>query len=119
MWQPQSVYYCMFLSFAFGGRFATLLIPWNHVPPHVWTDKSNSAATQDEGEDEADVCALCCHKQAPTAAACRSARFWELLVGVLKHAAACRSEPKFSHGGLFFFITCQICEPFVAQMPQI
>ena len=54
----------------------------------------------------------------PTAAACRSARFWELLVGVLKHAAACRSEPKFSHGGLFFSITCQTCEPFVAQMSQ-
>ena len=35
-------------------------------------------------------------------AACCScgARFPELLVGVLKHAAACRSEPKFSHGGL-------------------
>ena len=35
--------------------------PWNHVPPHLWMDKSNSAATQDEGEDEAEVCALCCH----------------------------------------------------------
>ena len=34
--------------------------PWDHVLPHVWTDKSNPAATQDEGEDEADVCALCC-----------------------------------------------------------
>ena len=60
------------------------------------------------------------------AAACRSARFWELLVGVLKHAAACRSmphaaacrsEPKFLHGG-FFFITCQTCEPFVALVSQ-
>ena len=47
--------------------------------------------------------------QAPTAAACRrmavayrGARFWELLGGVLKHAAACRGEPKLSHGGLFF-----------------
>ena len=39
-------------------------------------------------------------------------------MGVLKPAAACRSEPKFSHGGLFFFITCQTCEPFVAQMSQ-
>ena len=26
--------------------------PWDHVPPHVWIDKRNSAATQDEGEDE-------------------------------------------------------------------
>ena len=43
------------------------------------------------------------HEQAPTVAAYRSARFWELLVGVLKHAAACRSGLNFSHGGLFFF----------------
>ena len=34
--------------------------PWDHVPPHVWTDKSNSATTQDEAEDEAEVCVLCC-----------------------------------------------------------
>ena len=33
--------------------------PWEHVPPHVWTDQSNSAATQDEAEDEAEVCVLC------------------------------------------------------------
>ena len=37
--------------------------PWDHVPPHVWNDKSNSAATKDEGEDGADVCALCCQKR--------------------------------------------------------
>ena len=37
--------------------------PWDHVLPHVWTNKSNSTATQDEGEDEADVCALCCQKR--------------------------------------------------------
>ena len=42
------------------------------------------------------------HQRQQHAAACRSARFWELLVGVLKHAAACRRDPKFSHGGLFF-----------------
>jgi hypothetical protein len=46
------------------------------------------------------------------AAACRSTCFLELHMGVLKHAAACRSmtqhaaacrsEPKFSRGGLFF-----------------
>ena len=34
--------------------------PWEHAPPHVWTDQSNSAATQDEAEDEAEVCVLCC-----------------------------------------------------------
>ena len=33
-----------------------------HVPPHVWTDKSNLATRQDEGED-AELCALCCHKR--------------------------------------------------------
>ena len=38
-------------------------VPWDQVPPHVWTDKSNSAATQDEGEDEADVCVLCRQKR--------------------------------------------------------
>ena len=37
--------------------------PWEHVPPHVWTDKSNSATTQDEAEDEAEMCALCCQKR--------------------------------------------------------
>ena len=41
---------------------------WEHVPPHVWTDQSNSASTQDEedeAEDEAEVCVcvvLCCQK---------------------------------------------------------
>ena len=37
--------------------------PWEHVPPQVWTDQSNSAATQDEAEDEADVCVLCCQRR--------------------------------------------------------
>ena len=37
--------------------------PWDHVPPHVWTDKSNSAATQNEREDEVEVCVLCCQKR--------------------------------------------------------
>ena len=36
--------------------------PWDHVPPHVWTDESKSASTEDDGEDEVEVCALCCHK---------------------------------------------------------
>ena len=55
------------------------------------------------------------------AAACRSARFWELLVGVLKHAAACRSMPqraKIFTWRTFFSIPCQTCEPFVAQISQ-
>ena len=36
--------------------------PWEHVPPHVWknSDASSSAATQDNGRDEIEVCALCC-----------------------------------------------------------
>ena len=36
--------------------------PWDHDPPHVWIDKSDSAAMQDEGEDEAYACAMCCQK---------------------------------------------------------
>ena len=43
--------------------------PWEHVPPHVRTDQSNSAAMQDEVEDEAEVCVFCCHKRS-TIAAC-------------------------------------------------
>ena len=37
--------------------------PWDHVPSHVWTDESNAAATEDEGEDEVEVCALFCLKR--------------------------------------------------------
>ena len=37
--------------------------PWEHVPPHVWTDQGNLAAVQDEAEDEAEVCVLCCQKR--------------------------------------------------------
>ena len=40
---------------------------WEHVPPHVWTDQSNSAATQDEAEDKAEVCVLCCQKRSTVA----------------------------------------------------
>ena len=36
-------------------------------------------------------------------------------MGVLKHAAASQN---FHMGDFFFFITCQTCEPFVAQMSQ-
>ena len=39
--------------------------PWEHVPPHVWTNKSNSATTQDEAEDEAKVCVCCVARSAP------------------------------------------------------
>ena len=42
-------------------------------------------------------------------------------MGVLKHAAACRSMPqraKIFTWRTFFFITCQTCEPFVAQVSQ-
>ena len=56
-----SVYCCSFLNFAFGRH--PPCGPWDHVLPHVWMDKSNSAATEDEGEDEVEVCALCCHKR--------------------------------------------------------
>ena len=34
-----------------------------NIPPHVWTDQSNSAAMQDEAQDEAAVCVLCCQKR--------------------------------------------------------
>ena len=37
--------------------------PWEHVPPHVWTNQSNWATTQDEAEDEEEVGVLCCHKR--------------------------------------------------------
>ena len=37
--------------------------PWVHVLPHVWTGKSNAATIEDEGEDEVEMCALCCHKR--------------------------------------------------------
>ena len=42
-------------------------------------------------------------------------------MGVLKHAAACRSMPhqaKIFTWRTFFFIICRTCEPFVAQMSQ-
>ena len=57
----------------------------------------------------------------PAVAACRSARFWELLVGVLKHAAACRSmlpRPEFFTWRTLFLISCYTCGPFVAQRCQ-
>ena len=41
--------------------------PWEHVPPQVWTDQSNSAATQDEAEDEVEVCVLCCQRRSTVA----------------------------------------------------
>ena len=60
------VFYCISFHFAFTGRFVT---PWDHVLPQVWTDKSNSAATQGEGEDEANVCVLC-HQKCSIITAC-------------------------------------------------
>ena len=41
--------------------------PWEHVPPHVWTDQSNLAAPQDQAEDEAEVCVLCCQRRSTVA----------------------------------------------------
>ena len=54
-----SVYFCIFLNFVFGGRSGGPPCgPWDHAPPHVLTDESNLAATEDEGEDEVDVCVV-------------------------------------------------------------
>ena len=64
--------------------------------PHVWTDKSNSAASQDEGEDEAEVCALCCQKR-PTITVCGECHGHEcidVLKGIilfLRHVATLNS----------------------------
>ena len=64
----QSVFCCILHNFASGGKSVTPPYgPWEHVPPHVWTDQSNSAATQDEAEDEAKVCVLCCQKRSTIA----------------------------------------------------
>ena len=46
--------------------------------------------------------AAACRSMPQPAAACRSTFFLELQMRVLKHAAACRSEPKFTHGGYFY-----------------
>ena len=60
----RSIFYCILHNFAFGGKSATPPYgPWEHVLPHVWIDQSNSAATQDEAEDEAEVCVFCCRKR--------------------------------------------------------
>ena len=36
---------------------------YEHVLPHVWADNNDWATTQDEAEDEAEVCVLCCQKR--------------------------------------------------------
>ena len=55
----QSIFCCILRNFAFAGKSVTPPYgPLEHVPPHVWTDQSNSAATQDEAEDEAEC--VCC-----------------------------------------------------------
>ena len=60
----QSVFCCILCNFAFAGKSVTPPYgPWEHVPPHVWIDQSNSAATQDEAADEAEVCVLCYRKR--------------------------------------------------------
>ena len=49
-----------------GCRPATIYNELSHTltdTQNVWTDKSNSAATQDEAEDEAEVCALYCQNR--------------------------------------------------------
>ena len=57
----QSVFCCILRNFAFACKSVTPPYgPREHVPPHVWTDQSNSAAPQDEAEDE--VCVLCWQK---------------------------------------------------------
>ena len=66
----QSVFCCILHNFASGGKSVTPpppYGPWEHVPPHVWTDQSNSAAMQDEAEDEAELCVLCCQKRSTVA----------------------------------------------------
>ena len=59
-----------FFDFEVGGHDGAykgqihVIVPFiGRVPPHVWTDKSNLATTQDEAEDEAKVCVLCCEKR--------------------------------------------------------
>ena len=86
------------------------------APPHQATARIEAAAVVAKLVQPQHAAA--CRSMPQHAVACRSTFFLELHMGVLKHAAACRSEPKFSHGGLFFFITCRTCEPFVAQMSQ-
>ena len=59
-----SIFCCILRNFAFASRCVTPPYGrWEHGPPHVWTDKSNSATTQDEAEEEAEVCVLCCQKR--------------------------------------------------------
>ena len=59
--------------------------------------------SQDDGKRHTSFCvaesAMTKHQRQQHAAACRSARFWELLVGVLKHAAASQN---FHMADLFF-----------------
>ena len=63
----QCVFCCILHNFAFGGKSVTPPYgPREHVTPHVWTDQSNSAATQDEIEDEAEVFVLCCRSAPPS-----------------------------------------------------
>ena len=55
---------CISCNFAFGGRSATLLMD------HGMMSCLMFGATQDEGEDEVDVCALCCQKRSTITGCC-------------------------------------------------
>ena len=37
--------------------------PWDHMPPHVWAvvDDPSNVSRDDCGDNDEDVCALCCH----------------------------------------------------------
>ena len=52
---------CISCHFAFGGRSVTLVMDHGTMFRLMFAlIKATQAATQDEGGDEADVCALCC-----------------------------------------------------------
>ena len=55
------VFCCISRNFVFRGRFVILLM--DHGTMSRLMFGLIKAARQDEEEDEADVCALCCHKR--------------------------------------------------------
>ena len=62
------VFCCISRNFAFRGRCVTPPYGrWDHVPPPVWSNANDSAATKDAGQNEAEVCALCCHSRSTIA----------------------------------------------------
>ena len=64
------------------------------------------------------------HQRQQHAAACRSMPQRQILGAVGGGFEACRSMPQHSaasqtfHMAYFFFVTCQNCEPFIAQASQ-